>query len=148
MNRNAAALAHALRAALVTLSLGATCYASPVPVTRSSLDGFDVLGAGRGLDAGEAADAVATMPLRGRVGAALAQAGAALRASHGLAGRFSVAIRAEAYGVEAAYITLHLDGPTGAREEREAMATVVYYLREALLGAAQQGRLGVRVVGL
>lgn len=148
MNRNAAALASALRAALVTLALGATCYASPVPVRRSSLDGFDVAGGAAGLDAAEAAEAVATMPLRGRVGAALALAGASLRRLHGLAGRFGVAVRQEAYGVEAAYVTLHLDGPVGAREEREATATVVYYLREALLGADSSGRLAMRAVAL
>jgi hypothetical protein len=68
-----------LRAALSTVALGAILYGAPAPVVRSSLDGFDVPGVATGLSASEAAEAVASLPLRGRVSASLALAGASLR---------------------------------------------------------------------
>lgn len=118
---------------VASLALFASVTVSGATVTRSSLLGYTVEGAGAGLSLTEAVEALAS--LRRLATDAAREAGrslAELRHLHG-------AVRVHVEG-RLATVTIALRGEVGPRDEEEAEATVVLALRRRGLEAERVGR--------
>lgn len=127
-----------LRAALLSLALLTSARVGSLEVTRSSLTGFDITGAGHGLSLDEAAEALSAF--EGRVRAALHRAATSLKLNYGLAGSCKVAFgRSRSLGRQVARISLTLAGPVGARERSDALGLLLICLRDHGLEAERRG---------
>lgn len=143
---DAALLADALQI-LRGLVLGAAARVCEVVVTRTSLLGFDVTGFLHGADLEEVAALLAS--LRGRVQAALALAGGALRRLYNLTnvGRF-----VPEYGFSrsarkpVARIRFVPSAPLSTKEITDIISTATLFLRDALLAASRVGEFELRVM--
>lgn len=127
-------------ATLLSFSLLASATLCGVRVTRSSLFGYDLGGVATGLTANEAAAKLVT--LSARVEAACASARASLASYYRINVEHVIAYTVDANGYNCARVTVRmLDTEATIWEEREAVSSLVYYLREAQLGATGYGRL-------
>ena len=127
-------------AILSALTLFGIVNVGAVTITRTSLFGYDVRGVGSGLSLDEAAIALET--LSARVTSAVDAARRALAHHHLLAVEYVVRFGVDENGYNAAFIRATLpNGECGTRQEREAIDTLVYFLRENILAASPAGRL-------
>ncbi len=127
-------------ATLLSLSLLASSTVCGVRVTRSSLFGYDLAGGAKGLSASEAAGQLAT--LKARVDAACASSRGSLASCYRIDVTHTVTYTVDANGYNCARVAVTMtDAEATVWEEREAVSSLVYYLREAQLGATGYGRL-------
>lgn len=125
---------------LLSLSLLASSTLCGVRVTRSSLFGYDLGGVAKGLTASEAAAKLAT--LQARVEAACASSRASLATYYRINVEHAVAYTVDANGYNCARVTVRmLDAEATLWDEQQALASLVYNLREGQLGASGYGRL-------
>ena len=125
---------------LSALTLLGTVNVGGVTITRTSLLGYAISGVANGLSLDEAAAQLET--LSARVTAAVDTARRSLRGYYLLTVEFAVSYTVDTNGYNIAVIKARLpNGEIGTRQEEQAIATLVHFLRENYLGASASGRL-------